>query len=219
MKQVHRVNLLERAVLGLDDEEVDDEEESKRTASKYQAVEPVNVLHDQLSEERDEKVPQPVGSGSQRHTLGSVTSWVELCDDSPDQRSPGGSECDNEQAGKDDEDVSGSWGRSWVCVVEAEVTNKGVDHKAHELPCSTDHQGQTTTAFGGDPKTQESAASVDGSEDDLSNVRVRETGGGKNSGAVIEEKVGTGQLLASLKDDTEDSSVKHARTSEDLPPV
>jgi hypothetical protein len=72
VQDVHRVNLLERAALGLNHEEVDDEEESETAGSEDQAVEVVDLARDQGREERDQEVEQPVGSGRESHAKSAV---------------------------------------------------------------------------------------------------------------------------------------------------
>lgn len=67
----------------------------------------MDVLHDELREERDQKVPEPITCCRERHAWCSVASGVQLSHDGPDQWSPGRCKGDDEQAGEDNEDVAG----------------------------------------------------------------------------------------------------------------
>lgn len=51
---VHGVNLLEAAALGLDEEEEDDDDDSRAAASEDKAVEVVDFVGDEAGEEGDE---------------------------------------------------------------------------------------------------------------------------------------------------------------------
>lgn len=62
VEDVHGINLLERAALGFDHEEVDDDEEREATSSEYETVVVVNVVGDHGTEEGDQEVEQPVRS-------------------------------------------------------------------------------------------------------------------------------------------------------------
>lgn len=212
MKHVHGVDLLEGTVLGLDDEEEDDPEQCETAATKDEAVEVVNVTNNDLGEEGDEEVEQPVGGGSESHARSTVLGRVELGNDGPDEGTPGGGKGDDEEAGEDDEDVTRGLVGYWI----NEVADKGVDHEADEGPSGTDHKSLAATTLGNNPETTESAEDVDRVENDLGNVGVLETSGGKDGCTVVEEEVGTGELLASLEGHTKDGTVKHTWASENL---
>jgi hypothetical protein len=62
VQDVHGVNLLKRAVLRLNHEEIDNEEEDNERDSEDQTVEVVDLVGDHRGEEGDKEVEQPVGS-------------------------------------------------------------------------------------------------------------------------------------------------------------
>jgi hypothetical protein len=63
VKDVHGVNLLERTALGLNHEEVDDDEEEDKGDGEDETVEVVDFVGDEGRAEGDDEVEQPVGSG------------------------------------------------------------------------------------------------------------------------------------------------------------
>lgn len=87
-QDVHGVDLLEGAALGLVDEEEGDEDTEEAAASKDVAVAVADGGGDPRGEEGDEEVPQPVGGGAERHGDGTVAGWEHFTDDGPDKRSP-----------------------------------------------------------------------------------------------------------------------------------
>jgi hypothetical protein len=72
VEDVHGVNLLERAALSLNHEEVDDEEQSKTAGTEDQTVEVVDLAGDHRREERDQEVEQPVSGGCESHAKSAV---------------------------------------------------------------------------------------------------------------------------------------------------
>ena len=71
-QDVHGVDLLEGAALGLVDEEEGDEDTEEAAASKDVAVAVADGGGDPGGEEGDEEVPQPVGGGAETHGDGTV---------------------------------------------------------------------------------------------------------------------------------------------------
>lgn len=136
--------------------------------------------------------------------------------ESPDDRTPGRGETDNEEAG---EDNHGNTGRVGARVrVEDLVADRGPDHETDEHPGGTDHETVTTTVVLNDVQTGQGHAEVDRTEDDLGDVGVGQTNTLEDGGAVVEDEVGTGQLLQGLQGDTQHGTVEHARAGEDLVP-
>jgi len=82
VQHVHRVDLLQRTILGLDHEEVNDDEQREAAGAEDKTVEVVDLVRDQGREERDEEVEEPVAGGRQSHANGAVTGWVKFTDDS-----------------------------------------------------------------------------------------------------------------------------------------
>jgi hypothetical protein len=214
VKDVHGIDLFERATLGLDHEEVDDEEHDHTGNGEDETVQPGDLVGDESGEERDKEVHQPVGGGRESHAGSTVTSWVELSDDGPNHRSPGSGEGNNEETGEDDHDTTSGLVILWVL----EATNEGIDQQAHSHPGGTSKKGLAATTVLNDPETTNGSNDVDGTKNDGGDVRVLETSGRENGGTVVEEEVGTSKLLTSLEGHTEKSAVEHTRTSEDLVP-
>lgn len=84
MNHVHGIDLLERTVLGLDHEEVNDEEENEAGHSKDKSVEIVDIVGDQRREERDEEVEEPVRGSGECHADRAVTGGVQFANNGPD---------------------------------------------------------------------------------------------------------------------------------------
>lgn len=127
VNHVHSVNLLERAALSLDHEEVDDEEEQDEGDSEDETVEVVDAVGDEGRAEGDDEVEEPVGRSGKTHAGSAVAGRVQLSDDGPDEGSPGSGESGNEQAGEDDHDISGSGAILGNVPVERVVTDESVD--------------------------------------------------------------------------------------------
>lgn len=87
-KDVHGVHLLERALLGLDNEEEGDQHAEETAAGKDVAVAVVDGAGDPGREEGDEEVPQPVGGRAETHGDGAVARGEHLTNDGPDERTP-----------------------------------------------------------------------------------------------------------------------------------
>lgn len=213
---VHGVDLLESATLGLADEEVDNHGGSKGTASKHVAVLEVNGAGNEGGEEGNQEIPGPVGGSRNTHAGGAVAGWVEFTDNSPDDRSPGGCEADNEEAGKHDQCSTSLGSGRRVGLVERVVSDGSENHEADEHPDGTTNQRLATTIVLDNVETDDGNTKVDASQDHLSHVTVVKTGRCKNGVAVVEDEVGTGKLLQRLQDDPKNSAVEHTRTSEDF---
>lgn len=81
---IHRIDLLQAAVLGFDDEEEDNEDQRSTASGKDQSVEVSDVASDESSEERHEEVPQPVACGGESHARSTVAGWVQFSNHGPD---------------------------------------------------------------------------------------------------------------------------------------
>lgn len=216
VKDVHGVDLLKSATLGLVDEEEYNENGEEAAGGKDVAVAEVDGVGDEGGEEGDQEVPGPVGGGSNTHADSAVLEGVHLTTDSPDNRTPGGSEADNEEAG---EDNHGNTGRvRGGVVVQDLVTDGGPDHEADKHPSGTVHQTLAATVVLDDVQTRKGHTKVDSTENDGGDVRVAQTDTLEDTGSVVEDEVGTGQLLQRLQSNTEQDTVQHARASEDLLP-
>lgn len=87
-EDVHGVDLLEGALLGLVDEEEGDEDADEAAAGEDVAVAVVDGAGDPGGEEGDEEVPQPVGGRAETHGGGAVAGREHLTDDGPDEGTP-----------------------------------------------------------------------------------------------------------------------------------
>lgn len=99
------------------------------------------------------------------------------------------------------------------------MADESVNKEAHHHPQCSNDQRPSTTALLDNDKTTKGARDVDGSEDNLSDIAVVEASRLEDGGTVVEEEVGTGELLAGLQQDTEHEAVQHARTGENLVPL
>lgn len=218
MQDVHGVDFLEGAALCLDHEEVDDEEEQDEGDGEDETVEVVDAVSNQRGAEGDDEVEEPVGCCGKTHAGSTVAGGVQLSDNGPDKRSPRGGKGSNEQASEDNHNVSGLGCAERVLVVELVVSDEGVDEEAGSHPSSTSHHSLAATDILNNPESRNGCSDVDSSENDGGNVRVAETGSGEDGCAIVEEVVGTGKLLTSLEDHSEQSAVQHAGAGEDFVP-
>lgn len=218
VEHVHGVDLLQRPALRLDHEEEDDEEEGRAAAGEDEAIEVVNVVGDEGSEEGDQEVEEPVRRRGQRHAGSAVARRVQLADDGPNHGSPGRGEGTDEQTGEDNHDVTRLRRAGWVRGIKLVVAHEGEDEEAHAHPRGAKHETLPATTVLDDPQSGNGGDDVDRAENDRGDIGVRETGGGEDGGAVVEEEVGTRELLAGLQDHAEQGAVQHARAGEDLVP-
>lgn len=87
-QNVHGVDLLERALLRLVDEEEGEHHAEEAAAGEDVAVLVADGAGDPGREEGDEEVPQPVGGGAETHGHGAVARREHLSDDRPDEGTP-----------------------------------------------------------------------------------------------------------------------------------
>lgn len=216
LEDVHGVNLFQGPALGLVDEEEDNKDGEETAGSKDVTVAEVDGVGDEGGEEGDEEVPGPIGGSGNTHADSAVLEGVHLTTDSPDDRTPGGSEADDEEAGEDNHDNT-SWVVGWV-IVQDLMTDRGPNQEADKHPGTTVHQTLATAIVLHDVETGEGHTEVDSAEDDGGNVRVVETDSVEDTGSVVKDEVGTGKLLQGLQGNSKQNAVEHARTSEDLLP-
>lgn len=217
-EHVHGINFLQRAVLGLDHEEEDNDCQCQAASGEDQAVKVVDCIRDEACEEGDEEVPQPVRCRGESHCWSPVFHGVQLTDNSPDEWTPCRCKSSNEQAREDNQDVARSRRLGGISLVQGEVAHETVHHEAHKHPQSSDDEGVAATALLDDPETADGARHVDSTQDDLRDVGVTETGGLEDGCSVIEEEIRSGELLAGLQDDSESNTVKHLGSCEELDP-
>lgn len=176
----------------------------------------MDLVCDESGEEGDEEVEEPVGSGCESHARRTVTSGIKLTNNSPDKRSPGCGEGADEQASEHDENTAWGGSAGWVGERKLEGSNKGVDKEAYEHPQCATNESLTTADFADEEHAAYSGNDIDSPENDGCDIRVRDTGGGKDSCTVVKEEIGASKLLTCLKSHAEQSAVHHSRTSEDL---
>lgn len=87
-EDVHGVDLLKGALLGLVDEEEGDQDAEEAAAGKDVAILVADGTGDPRGEEGDEEVPQPVGGGAETHGHGTVPRGEHLSDNGPDKGTP-----------------------------------------------------------------------------------------------------------------------------------
>lgn len=134
LQSVHGINLLNGTAGSLNNEEVDGYPGQDQAASEDVTVSEVNGTGDERSEETEQEVPKPIGGSGKSHSTGTVAGRIHLSDERPNHWTPGRGEAENEETGEDDQDLAGSGSRSWVIVVQGEVTHGGEDHEAAEHP-------------------------------------------------------------------------------------
>lgn len=182
---IHPVKLLQGTVLTLNNEEVDNKDSNKKTARENISISKVNSPGDERREETDEEVPKPVGCGRQSHTLCTVLRRVKFSNNRPHHRAPGSGIEEDEEAGDDHHALSRAGGVLGVVDVKHEVAEGGENHEEDEHAASTGHEGFATTETLDNVKTAEGGSEVDGTEDDLGNEGVGDTGTLEDSGTLI----------------------------------
>lgn len=213
---VHGVDFFKSAALGLADEKVHNHCSAEGAGSKNITVLEVDGAGDERGKEGDKEIPGPVRGGCNSHAGGAVAGWVEFTHNSPDDRSPGGSETDDEEAGKDNQSSTGLGSIRRIGLVERVVSDSSKDHEANEHPEATSNQRLAATKVLDNVETNDGNTKVDTSQDHLSNVAVVKASGGENGVAVVEDEVGTSKLLQRLQGNSENSAIKHTGTGEDF---
>ena len=90
VQDIHGVDFLEGAALGLVDEEVDGDDTGEAAAGEDVAVGKVDGVGDEGGEEGDEEVPGPVGGCGDTDGDGTVAGWVQFTADCPHHWTPCG---------------------------------------------------------------------------------------------------------------------------------
>ncbi|OAQ98804.1 hypothetical protein LLEC1_06905 [Akanthomyces lecanii] len=189
MLDVHEIYLLQSAVLGLNDEEEDNDNQGTAASGKDQAIQVVNLVGDEADT--------------------AVAQRVQLRVDGPDEGTPGDGESHNGKTREGDENAAGGRGIQRVCLVNGKVSDKGVDQKAHHHPGGTNHENRTSSPLAHDPKGHNRS-------DDLRDVAVFDAGRLEHCRSKVEEVVDADELLPTAEDDAQHRAVEHARAGEDL---
>lgn len=181
---IHPVKLLEGATLAFNDKEVDYADSHEEASREDVTVGKIDIVGDESCKEADEEIPQPVGCGSQSHTLGTVLGGEELGHNGPDHRTPGHSICRNEQAGHDNHTLAGPWGIGGIFHIQNKMTDRGENHKHDKHPDRANDQRLATTKVLNNIQATKCSAEVDSSKDDLSDEAVRDTGAFEDCGTL-----------------------------------
>lgn len=140
-------------------------------------------------------------------------------------RTYGNSEADDEEAsGGNHSRTNGGVGAGVGVVgvairVQGERAQGGEDDEPNEHPDTADNHGDTAAELLADVQTTEGGEDVDGTEDHGGDVRVGDTDGREDLGSVVEEEVGTGELLQGLQGHADEDTTEHSRGGEDLEPL
>lgn len=200
---VENVDGLERQSLGLGNAEVGEDEatNASRSPDEEHLDTEVSVAMAGVDEVgsgiANTEVPEPVGGGGHRHSLGTDVEREDLASDDPSDWSPSSSEEGDVDADEGDEDLlSGQVG------VRDGNTDDSDDVLAEEHTSGTDEEERTTASTVNEPDTRNSHTDVDdvggnGDQERILNTRALEEGR-----AVVEDEVDTSELLPSLKEDT-----------------
>lgn len=137
----------------------------------------------------------------------------------------GNSETDDEEAGGGNHSRTNGRVGTGVGVVgvaigvQGEGAERGEDDEPDEHPDTAKDHGDTAAELLADVETTEGGEDVDGTEDHGGDVRVGDTDGREDLGTVVEEEVGTGELLQGLQGHADEDTTQHSRGSEDLVPL
>lgn len=200
----HSVDLFQSQTLGLVNEKVgvNETEKTKTTPEEEDFGTQVSVLFtDEVrSDNSDDTVPKPIGSGRQGDTSGSDGQGEDFSDNDPGTGSPSGSKEEDVDTDESDEDSGdGGVGRDGTGDGDDELTN---DHTGG----TPDKHGSSTESLN-DEEGDGSGTDVDdgGDQGDQEGVADRSEGG-EEDGTKVEDKVDTGPLLHHLHRGTEDGS-------------
>lgn len=137
---VHGIQLLERAALALENEEVHQQAANDVAPREHISVSEVNRAGNEGGEEGQQEVPQPVARGAEGHALCAVAAREQFADDGPDHRPPSGGEAEDEEAGEADHGDAGFRRVLRSLPVQAEVSDGREDQEADEHPGGAGHQ-------------------------------------------------------------------------------
>ena len=125
----------------------------------------------------------------------------------------------DEQTGKDHHCLAGSWSRRGILDIQGEVTDRSKDHEADEHPDPTGDERLASSKVFNDVQTAKGRTEVHAAENHLRDKSVLDAGAVEDDGPVVEEVVGTGQLLKCLQDDPQADAILHPRALEHLDPA
>ena len=124
----------------------------------------------------------------------------------------------DEKTGEDNHSLTSTRGTLRVIVVKDKVTDGGEANEASKHEGSTNNQGLATTKVLNNIETTKGSTEVDSTQNDLGDEAVVDTSTLHDGGSVVEEVVGTGELLQRLEHHTQDDTEEHARGGQELVP-
>jgi len=205
----HLVDLFERKTFGFWDEEEreGESEDASRAPDEENFGSKVALIRvdDVWCDVTDDKVPEPVGSGSDGDTLGTDWQRVDFTDEHPRAWTPSGGETENVETNKDDQGGVRSLG-SWESGTDNSDDKFADNHEGG----STNQESSATKSFNS-PEGDRSGDDVDNIGNNLNCERVLDTRLLEESGSVVEDKVDTGPLLHHLEEETEQDTTEVAR--------
>lgn len=125
----------------------------------------------------------------------------------------------DEQTGKHHHCLSGSWSRRGVLDIQREVTDGCKHHKADEHPDPTGDERLAPSEVFNDVQTPKGRTEVHAAENHLRDESIVDTRAVEDDRTVVEEVVGTGQLLKRLQYDPQTDAIHHPRALEHLDPA
>jgi hypothetical protein len=139
--------------------------------------------------------PNPVGRRSQSHRLCTITTGVKLTDDGPYDGCPGHSVSSNKQTRECDH--CGSCFRSVLrnILIQSEVSDRGKHQETDEHPNTSSDQSASSAELLDNVGARNGHSEIDASKDHRSLKRVIQTSSSEDSRAVVEEEVGSSELL------------------------
>ena len=201
--------------MSFNDEEVDNKTTEEVTSCKDISVAEVDVFGDERREESEKEIPEPVAGGGQGHSLGSVARGEDFCHDGPDHGTPSCSETKNEKTGKDNHGNASLRCVCRVATVQRKVTDRCKNKETDEHPRTPRNKRLASSIVLNNVQTDKGNQKVNSVEDDLRLVAVNRHGA-KDGSPVVEEVIGTSQLLEHLQRHTKEDTVRHARRLEHL---
>jgi hypothetical protein len=124
---------------------------------------------------------------------------------------PGTGKSQDEQTCKNNHGLTGMFSALRVAAVQGEMANGSEDHKANEHPGSPEDEGVAAAKMLYHVQAKECGPEVDTTKNHLSDEAVVDAGSLENNRTVVEEVVGTCQLLQCLEADTKKDPVSHSR--------
>lgn len=167
LQQEHGVNLLKGSAGGLRQQEVHHQHGDEIACREEVSVREADVLDDELGGESDEEVESPVRCRTKGDAGTSVPGRIDFGSDGPRHWSPSAGESCDEEAGKDDHDISNRGAVAAVWSFELKVAHRCEDHEAHEHPGCAESETLSAAVLLDHVETWEGSDYVDCTQNDL----------------------------------------------------